>query len=331
MTRRVVVVLMCLLSGCSTLSRSDTHEAPRTVVITGASSGFGKGVALALAARGDNVVLAARRTEPLQEVARSAGSNALVVTTDVSNPADVEKLGRAAIERFGHIDIWINNAGVGALGRFEDVPLQDHVRVIDVNLKGALYGSYFAMRHFRDRGHGTLINIASVAGRVPFPYYSSYVSSKHALVGLGDALNQELKTGHSRDIHVVTVNPFAADTPWFDHAADYTGHRPRSVMLDPPEKVVAAIVRATDRPRKQINVGYKAAAAVASQRLSRTLTESTVAAVIDRAQMVKAPPAEPTTGSLYTPMQEGVDVAGGVRARIAAEDSAREDAEAARR
>jgi short-subunit dehydrogenase len=315
---------------CSSLSPRGEHE-PRTVVITGASSGFGRGVALRLAARGDNVVLAARRTELLEQVAREAGNHTLVVTTDVSNPADVERLGREAIQRFGHIDIWINDAGVGALGRFEDIPLQDHVRVIDVNLKGVLYGSYFAMRHFRERGHGTLINIASVAGRVPFPYYSSYVSSKHAIVGLDDALNQELRATDRRNIHVVTINPYATDTPWFDHAANYTGHRARSVLLDPPEKVVAAIVKATDHPKKQINVGYKANAAVASQRLSRTLTEDAVASVIHRAQMEKAAPAAPTAGTLYTPMQDGRDVDGGVRARMAAEDRARDEGEAVKR
>jgi short-subunit dehydrogenase len=332
MGRILLLVLVCTVSACSTLHpRSEATSGPRTVVITGASSGFGRGVALELAARGDNVVLAARRTALLEQVAREAGSHALVVTTDVSNPQDVERLGRTAIERFGHIDVWINDAGVGALGRFEDIPLQDHVRVIDVNLKGTLYGSYFAMHHFRERGRGTLINIASVAGRVPFPYYSSYVASKHALIGLGDTLNQELRASGTRDIHVVTINPFATDTPWFDHAANYTGRRARSVLLDPPEKVVAAIVRATDHPRPQINVGYKASGSVASQRISRGLTEAMVGKVIDRAQMEKAPPAAPTAGALYAPMQEGTAVDGGVRARIASEDRAREMTEPARR
>jgi short-subunit dehydrogenase len=332
MSRNLLFVFTSMLAACSTIShRDDAGHEPRTVVITGASSGFGKGVALQLAARGDNVVLAARRTELLEQAAHEAGGRALVVTTDVSNPADIERLGRAAIDRFGHIDVWINDAGVGALGRFEDIPLQDHVRVIDVNLKGVLYGSYFAMQHFRDRGRGTLINIASVAGRVPFPYYSSYVSSKHGVVGLGDALNQELQATKRREVHVVTVNPFATDTPWFDHAANYTGHRARSVMLDPPEKVVTAIVRAVDHPRKQINVGYKANAAVVSQRISRGLTESAVAEVIDRAQMEKAAPAAPTAGTLYTPMPEGTAVNGGVRARMAAEDRTRDEPEAVRR
>jgi short-subunit dehydrogenase len=324
----LLLLVVCALAACSgTARRGDSAATPRTVVITGASSGFGRGVALKLAARGDNVVLAARRTEILQQVAREAGGKTLVVTTDVSNPQDIERLGRAAIDAFGQIDIWINDAGVGALGRFEDIPLEDHVRVIDVNLKGVVYGSHFAMRHFRDRGRGTLINIASVAGRVPFPYYSSYVSTKHAVVGFGAALNQELQLNRARDIHVVTINPFAADTPFFAHVANYTGHVPRSVLLDPPEKVVAAIVRATDRPKKEINVGYKANGAVASGRVARGLTHSMVGGVIHGAQMEKAPPAGNTAGALHRPMSDGTGVDGGVRQRMAAEDRAREDGE----
>jgi short-subunit dehydrogenase len=319
-----------LLAGCSAMRGHEASPTPRTVVITGASSGFGRGVALELAARGDNVVLAARRTELLEEVARTAGSRALVVTTDVSQPDQVERLAGAALEKFGRIDVWINDAGVGALGRFEDIPLADHARIIDVNLNGVLYGSHFAMKHFRNQGRGTLINIASVAGRVPFPYYASYVASKHAVVGFGAALNQELRLNGEKNIHVVTINPFAADTPFFDHAANYTGHSPRSVLLDPPEKVVAAIVRATDRPRPEINVGWKANGAVASARMARTPTHALVAKIIDRAQMEKAPPADSTAGAIYQPEPDGVGVDGGVRRRMAQEDCTAGEASACR-
>src|SRR3954466_1413425 len=106
MSRVVLCVAICMLSACSVMDhRASAGREPRTVVITGASSGFGRGVAVALAARGDHVVLAARRTALLEEVARAAGGRALVVTTDVSNPADIERLGREAVARFGHIDV----------------------------------------------------------------------------------------------------------------------------------------------------------------------------------------------------------------------------------
>jgi short-subunit dehydrogenase len=225
-TATLIFALACVL-GLSACATAPSHEGPRTVVITGASSGFGRGVALALAARGDNVVIAARRGEVLEDLARQAGGTTLVVPTDVSHAGEVARLAQAAIPRFGSIDVWINDAGVGALGRFTEIPLAGHERVLDVNLKGALYGSYSALQHFEERERGTLINIASVAGRVPFPYYASYVSSKHAVVGLGASLNQELRLAGKRNIHVVTINPFAADTPFFDQRRRATTRRGR--------------------------------------------------------------------------------------------------------
>ena len=146
----------------------------KVIVITGASSGFGKGTALKFATAGASVVLAARREQLLDELVQeceAAGGHAISVPTDVSQAIEVEQLGQAAIARFGHINIWINNAGVGTLGRFEEIPLTDHQQVIQTDLLGTLYGSYFAMRHFRERGSGTLINLASGLAKVPSPYY----------------------------------------------------------------------------------------------------------------------------------------------------------------
>ena len=172
-------------------------------------------------------MLAARRSELLQELAQqceSAGTRAVTVETDVSQQADVEKLFNEALSNFDRIDVWVNNAGVVALGNFEDVPLSDHIKVIETDLLGALYGIYFAMRQFRTQGSGTLINIASVLGKVPSPYYSSYVAAKHGVVGLSAVLRQESEEDKIEDIHVCTVMPTSFDTPFFDHAANYTGH-----------------------------------------------------------------------------------------------------------
>ena len=162
----------------------------KVVVVTGASSGFGKGAAREFAAAGASVVLAARRDQLLEELARgceAAGGRALAVHTDVSKQADVEHLAQAALSQFGRIDVWVNNAGGGALGRFEEVPLADHVQVIETDLLGTLYGSYAAMRQFKAQGGGTLINVASVIGKVPAPYFASYAAAKHGVVGLNGA------------------------------------------------------------------------------------------------------------------------------------------------
>jgi short-subunit dehydrogenase len=314
-------VLLLVLSGCATTNRQ--ANAGKVVVIAGASSGFGKGVALELADQGANLVLAARRTELLQELARECeqrGGKALVVTTDVSHEEEVRRLANAAIDQFGSIDVWINMAGVGALGRFDEIPLADHHRVVDINLNGVVNGSYYAMKQFRKQGSGTLINIASVAGRVPFPYYPSYVATKHAVVGLGKSINQELRVNGDKNIHVSTISPFAADTPWFDHAANYSGHKPRTILPDPPEKVVNAIVAATTKPKPEINVGYKAKMAVGSHRVARTLTENMTAGVFHKVMIEDSGPAEKTAGTLYDPDEEGTTVDGNVRRRLAEGD-----------
>jgi len=104
----------------------------------------------------------------------------------------------------------------GAIGKFEDVPLEDHVKLIQTDLLGTLYGSYFAVRHFRQQGRGILINVASVIGKTPAPYCTSYAAAKHGVVGLSTAIREELKQDNIDTIRVCTVMPTTFDTPFFD-------------------------------------------------------------------------------------------------------------------
>ncbi|WP_254679379.1 SDR family oxidoreductase [Ketogulonicigenium vulgare] len=172
---------------------NDRSLVGKTIVITGASSGFGKGAAIALASRGANVVLAARRTNLLAELTRQIGPNALAVTTDVSKPDDIQHLKKEALLRFGAIDVWINNVGVGALGLFWDIPVEDHARVLDVNIKGLIYGAHAALSEFLTTGRGTLINVGSIDSEVPLAYQASYAASKAAVLSLSRSLNEELR------------------------------------------------------------------------------------------------------------------------------------------
>ena len=318
----------CVMS--THLSRSDPARiANRTYVVTGASSGFGRGVALRLGAMHANVVLAARRTDVLEEVAtevRAAGGNALVVTTDVSKPEDIQRLADATTARFGRIDVWINNAGVGALGRFEDIPVAEQARVIDVNLKGVLYGSHAALTRFRAQGYGTLVNIGSIESEVPIAYQAAYVASKAGVLGLGRTLNEELRlAGVSKRIKVATVMPWAADTPFFNQAANYSGHAGRMIMMDDPAEVVQAIVWVSLHPREELPVGWKAQAASTAHHLLPDLTERIAGNVSHDQQMVKGSPVPPTSGNVVRPTAGGVTVEGGVRARMKAEDAARKN------
>lgn len=317
-----------LLWGCATSTHLSQKEyarvAGRTYVIVGASSGFGQGVALRLGELRANVVLAARRTELLEEVAkrvRASGGHALVVTTDVANANEVEALANAAEQRFGHIDCWMNIAGVGATGRFWDVPVADYSRLVDTNFKGVIYGSKAALQRFLAQGNGTLVNMGSVESEVPMAYHAVYAATKAGVLSLGRSLNEEIRhSGYSRRVKVVTVMPWAADTPFFQHTANYSGHADRMILMDGPEKVVQALIWVSLHPREELPVGWKAQMASTAHHLFPDLTER-IAANIHRAELQKGTPVPATSGSIHQPLTIGRTVEGGVRARMKAEDN----------
>ncbi|TWT01948.1 SDR family oxidoreductase [Planomicrobium sp. CPCC 101079] len=290
-----------------------------TVVITGASSGIGKGVALKLGAEGANVVLAARRTELIEELAIEIGPNALAVTTDVSKEEEVKHLFESAIAAFGSIDVWINNAAVGVIGPFTEVPTKDITRAVQINVIGTIYGSHYALRHFKEQKTGTLINVGSVSGKIPYPYYTPYSTTKFAVTGLSAALHQEIELEGYDKIHVCTVHPWATDTPWFEHTGNYTGHAAELKPMDDPEIVIDAIIDLIDNPKESVDTGAKAKSAAISSHLAPGATETFNAKYVKKI-IQSAPPAPPTSGSLHEPMQTGTGVSGGMRERMKHEE-----------
>jgi short-subunit dehydrogenase len=295
-----------------------------TIVIAGASSGLGRGAALELGRQGANVVVAARRTDLVDELAaaiRDAGGSALATTVDVSSTDDINRLRQTALDRFGRIDVWINNVGVGALGLFWDIPVDVHARVVDVNLKGLIYGAHAALSTFVDQRAGTLINVASIDSEVPLALQNTYAATKAGVLSLTRSLNQELRlSGHDDTVKVAAIMPWAVDTPWWDHAANYTGHTPRMAAMDDPEIVVRAIVEACLKPREEMPVGPKARASDLSHHIFPDLTERLSANIADR-ESAKGGPVPHNTGTLFEPMESGRAVDGGVRQRMAEEDA----------
>jgi NAD(P)-dependent dehydrogenase (short-subunit alcohol dehydrogenase family) len=293
--------------------------AGKVVVITGASSGFGKGAARRFAEHGARLVLAARRGPLLEDLAReceAAGGQAVAQAADVSQRADVERIAATAVGEFGRIDVWVNNAGVGALGPFEHVPLDDHVKVIETNLLGTLFGSYLAYRRFLEQGAGVLINVASELGRHTVPYYASYVAAKHGVVGLSDSLRQEIQQKALLHVHVCTVMPTAHDTPFFDHAANYTGHVVRApAPLHDPENVVETIVRLAQDPKDREIVGADGVVKILMKQLLPPVAEKMVAAQMHRTQMETAPPGPNSPGAVQSPIAAGTEVRAGRRDR----------------
>ena len=192
----------------------------KTVLVTGASSGIGRETALAFAAAGANVVLVARRAAALAKVAskaRASGVQALSVATDVTNPTAVAACFRKAVQRFGSIDVVVNNAGVLLPAKVVDIDPADLQRMLDVNLFGALHVLQAAVKQMqRQDSGGHIVNVASLAGRRGFSPLGGYCASKFALVGMTEALRTELV---GSNVGVSLVLPGVIDTPMAEAAA----------------------------------------------------------------------------------------------------------------
>lgn len=199
----------------------ETHLQGKAAVVTGASSGIGHAVAETLAGAGAAVVLAARRTERLEKLAariREAGGRAEVVPTDVTRREEVEALAQASIDAFGSLDIWINNAGVMPLSPIADLRVDDWERMVDVNVKGVLFGIAAALPAMKEAGAGHIVNVGSLAGRRPFPSGAVYAATKFAVRALSWGMHLELGAEHN--IRVTDIQPGVVDTELFEHIPD---------------------------------------------------------------------------------------------------------------
>jgi NADP-dependent 3-hydroxy acid dehydrogenase YdfG len=227
----------------------DSHNPflDKIAIVTGASVGIGRSTALALAHRGAHIGLAARRTERLEQVAeeiRTLGREALVVTTDVTDQSQVNRLVDCVIERWGRVDILISNAGEMVRSYFDTLTVQHIQHSMAVNFYGGVYAILAVLPHMLHRGSGHIVVVTSMDGKVGTPKEVPYVTAKYAMTGFAEVLRQEM---HGRGIFVSNVLPGRVDTaliqnlkvPWI---------QPKM----PPEAVARAILHAIGKRKPEV-------------------------------------------------------------------------------
>lgn len=226
------------------------------VIITGASSGIGRETVFEFARHGANLVLAARREERLREVAdrcRALGApEALVVPADVGHTADIERIVQAALDRFGRVDVLVNNAGFGFSGTIEETTEADMRELMDVNYMSAFVATRAVLPHMRRQRRGHIVNVSSVVGKIAFPFHGAYSATKFAMMAMTEALRGELD---GSGVTVTAVLPASTRTEFFDVQRTNDGHvsAPSGPQQD-PDVVARAIVRSVRRPTPEVNM-----------------------------------------------------------------------------
>jgi short-subunit dehydrogenase len=223
-------------------------------IVTGASSGIGAQLARDLARRGMRVALLARRADRLEELAaevRRAGGEALPVPCDVADRGSVEAAVGAAVERFGRVDLLVNNAGYGRHVLFKDHDVGDIERMMRTNYLGTVWATKAVLPAMRTRRRGWIVNVSSVAGKLGQPDEAAYSASKFAVAGLSEALAYELAP---LGIHVMTVYPALVRTEMF--TPDVIARMPERALgtfLEPPE-FSRQVLRALEQGRYEVTV-----------------------------------------------------------------------------
>ncbi|HEV2093315.1 MAG TPA: SDR family oxidoreductase [Rubrobacter sp.] len=279
----------------------------QVVVITGASSGIGRETAIRFGERGASVVLAARNEEALQEVERKVerlGGRAHVVLTDVAEWGQVDRLAREAVNRFGRIDTWVNNAAASEYATVEETTVEEIERQIQVILVSQLYGMKAALPHMKRQGQGTIINNASGLAKRSVPLQGTYCAAKHGIKGFTDALRMELQHERS-EITVTLLMPSSINTPFFGHARSKLGVKPMPIPpAYEPRAVAEAILFAAEHPRRDIVVGSAGKMLEVMERISPSLLDRLMLARGTMFEMQKTDRPDDGRDNLFEPVRE---------------------------
>ena len=277
----------------------------QVIVITGATSGIGLSTARMAASRGARLVLAARNEAALKTISQDlAGKRAQVayVVADVGDRAAVERVAKAAIDRFGGFDTWINNAGVGLYGALADVSLEDHRRLFETDYWGVVHGSLLAAEHLSQRG-GAIINVGSLLGEVSAPLHGPAAAAKHAMRAFTASLRMEMIRARA-PVSVTLIRPGAVDTPFSENARSYLdGVWPTPEPIYAAPLVAQTILHAAEHPVRQMTVGGATATLALLGRTFPGLAEWAANGLVPRLRN-RAPGDKPRPDNLHRPLHD---------------------------
>jgi short-subunit dehydrogenase len=293
--------------------------ASQVIVITGATSGIGLTTARMAAKQGAKLVVAARDSAALEQLAaeiRQGGGEALAFPVDVGVKQQVVALGNAAVQRFGRIDTWVNNAGVSIFGRHADVPLEDQERLFQTNFWGVVNGSMVALDLMKKTG-GAIINLGSEVSDRAVPLQGMYSASKHAVKGFTDSLRMELEKDDV-PISVTLIRPAGIDTFFTNHARNYMSTEPElPAPICAPELVAESILYSAQHVKRDIYVGGASRMISLGANYAPRLLDKFMNLVMFRQQHADAPSAPGRKDSLYQPNgRELQQRLGGHRSRV---------------
>lgn len=263
----------------------------QVVVVTGGASGLGRTAVEAFLARGARVAtgdLDQSGLDSLQEEAarRGWGERLVTLRTDVTKYEDAQALAKAAVDRFGRLDTWLNNAGIALYAMVDRTEPDEFERVLRVNVLGQFHGVKAALPYMERQRSGGFINISSIAGRMGSPLLTAYSASKYAVFGMSEALRREV---WRKGISVTTICPPGIKTPIFDHAVSKEGVKPKGVMSVEPEVVVREILRCAEKPKRVSMVTFPNWAGATANMLLPWLMDWFMGRFGARIQLTKVP------------------------------------------